>query len=67
MSPYHQSFADFLAMGGYAVFVWASYGIVAVTLVINAVWPVLRHRQMKSALRRRLAAEAEENISQGQG
>ena len=57
MSPYHQSLADFFAMGGYAAFVWASYGITALTLAATALIPVIRHKRLKAALRRRVLAE----------
>ncbi len=35
----------FFAMGGYAVFVWPSYGIALITLLGVAVWSQLRHRE----------------------
>ena len=63
MSPYHQSLADFLAMGGYGDFVWTAYGIVALTLVLNAVVPILQHRRLKASLRHRIQAEAGEDRS----
>ena len=44
--------SDFLAMGGYAAFVWPSYGISLVALAAAAWWTVAAERK----LRRRLAA-----------
>lgn len=41
---------DFWAMGGYAPYVWSSYGIAAVVVLANIIWPYWRHR----ALRRKL-------------
>lgn len=44
--------SEFLAMDGYAVFVWPSFGITLAMLVVFAVLPWRRHRR----LRRELAA-----------
>ena len=46
--------ADFLHMGGYAFYVWTSYGIAFVALVAGIVAPLLRHR----AARRRVVRAA---------
>jgi len=40
--------AEFLAMGGYAFFVWGAYGLVAVVLIGNAAVPWWRHRRLRS-------------------
>lgn len=37
--------SDFLAMGGYAFFVWMSYGVTALLLVIEVAWVVRQRRQ----------------------
>ncbi len=39
------SFSDFLAMGGYAFFVWMSYGVTAVLVVAEVIWVVKQRRQ----------------------
>ena len=41
--------SEFFAMGGYALYVWTSYGLMALVLTANAVLPLLRFRK---ALRR---------------
>jgi len=51
------SLGEFLNMGGYAEYVWSSYGIAAVVLVANIVIPVQRHRQMIARIRRRIRQE----------
>lgn len=56
--------ADFLDMGGYAVFVWASYAIVALALV--GLWLRTRRAARQAAadvvrLRERIMAEGEGN------
>lgn len=48
--------SSFFAMGGYAVWVWSSYAIVFVLLIVNAVSPVLRERALLARLRRRNGA-----------
>ncbi len=40
------SLESFLYMGGYAVYVWPAYGITALVLVVNVVWPVLQRKQL---------------------
>ena len=44
------SVVDYLRMGGYALYVWWSYGIVMVVLAINLAVPSLRHRRLRRAL-----------------
>ena len=40
------SLSEFFYMGGYGFYVWFSYGITAVVLLLNVVLPVLRHRKL---------------------
>lgn len=46
--------AEFFAMGGYAFYVWGSYGVVAAVLVHQYVAPLIRRRK----LLREVAGEA---------
>lgn len=39
------SFDEFLAMGGYGFYVWTSYGIAFVVLLLNVVLPRLQRKQ----------------------
>ena len=50
------SLSDFLAMGGYALYVWGSYGVAALLIAIELA--ALRARRMKAIdeLRRARAA-----------
>ena len=48
--------ADFFRMGGYAFFVWWSYAVVFVVLVLNLVAPTLRIRRVRRALVRHVRA-----------
>jgi heme exporter protein D len=45
--------AEFLQMGGYAVFVWPSYGIAAMVLWLNWYLPRKQHEQELRQLKRR--------------
>ena len=47
---------EFLQMGGYAAYVWSSYGVVAIVLLLNVIssW-----RRYKSILRRLKRVHAE--------
>ncbi|WP_334048301.1 heme exporter protein CcmD [Alteromonas gracilis] len=39
-----ESFVDFLAMGGYAFYVWLSFGVTFVAMAIIAVQSFIKHR-----------------------
>ena len=39
-----ESFADFLAMGGYAFYVWLSFGVTFAAMTIVAVQSFIKHR-----------------------
>ncbi len=50
---------EFLAMGGYAQYVWPSYGLVIAAIVLNIVWARRALAQAKVDARRRLAMKGE--------
>ncbi|PKO87688.1 MAG: heme exporter protein CcmD [Betaproteobacteria bacterium HGW-Betaproteobacteria-12] len=55
---YWNSFGDFLAMGGYGLYVWGSFGV---TALIMAIEPILVARNRKNTiarLKRQLRADA---------
>ncbi|HNT38734.1 MAG TPA: heme exporter protein CcmD [Rubrivivax sp.] len=35
MTPYWSSVADFLAMGGYGLYVWGAFGVTALALLLE--------------------------------
>ncbi len=39
------SLQEFLAMGGYAFYVWTSYGIATIVLVVNVLLPIFQRRK----------------------
>jgi len=45
--------SEFFAMGGYAFYVWSSYGLAAVVLIANVVAPALRRRRLAREFARR--------------
>jgi heme exporter protein D len=56
------SLHEFLTMGGYAVYVWPAYGIVAVVMVANVVTARRRHRRALEALQRRVELNGREAV-----
>ena len=58
MTIYWNSLGDFLAMGGYGLYVWGSFGV---TALIMAVEPIVVARNRKTTiarLKRQLRAES---------
>jgi len=48
---------DFFHMGGYAFFVWTSYGLAAIILIANIIIPMQRKKEIMNNLKRRLRRE----------
>ncbi|HEX8776702.1 MAG TPA: heme exporter protein CcmD [Rhodanobacter sp.] len=48
----------FLAMGGYAAYVWPAYAVFFVVLIADSAAPQLRRRRILRELRGRLARQA---------
>jgi heme exporter protein D len=44
------SFADFVHMGGYGLYVWGSYGAALVLMLIEPVLATQRHRRARAAV-----------------
>lgn len=42
--------AEFFAMGGYAFYVWTSYGITFAVLLVNILLPVLQRKTLLRSL-----------------
>jgi len=58
MTIYWNSLGDFLAMGGYGLYVWGSFGLTALIMAIEPI-VVARHRKTTiSRLKRQLRAES---------
>ena len=52
--------SDFLNMGGYAAYVWPSYGLTLVVIVLNIVWARRLLAKSREDARRRLAMRGEQ-------
>lgn len=52
------SLEQFFSMGGYAFYVWTSYGIALVVLLINLALPILRKTGVQKDIARSLKQEA---------
>ncbi|MCF3097022.1 heme exporter protein CcmD [Aeromonas australiensis] len=52
------SFSDFMAMGGYAFYVWLSFGMTLVCLVGIVISTRMKTRSLLGELRRKQAREA---------
>jgi len=37
---------EFFSMGGYAVYVWSSFGISFLVLLLNIIFPLMRRKQL---------------------
>lgn len=50
--------SEFLAMGGYAAYVWPAYAVFLVVLFVDALAPALRRKRVLRDLRARLVRQA---------
>jgi len=51
------SWSEFFAMGGYAFFVWTSYGITFFVIILNIVMPVLQRKKVINRVKRAIRRE----------
>lgn len=58
------SFSDFMAMGGYAFYVWLSFGLTALCLVGIVISTRLKTRNLLGGLRNKQAREARRKAAQ---
>lgn len=49
------SLNEFFSMGGYGIYVWSSYGICAVVLLLNVIQPIMRERRTIRELQKRFS------------
>lgn len=52
------SFSDFLAMGGYGLYVWGSFGVTALIMVIEPIAVARNRKTTITRLKRQLRAES---------
>jgi heme exporter protein D len=58
--------SEFLNMGGYAAYVWPSYGLTLAVVVLNIVWARRLLARSREEARRRLAMRVGETMRVGQ-
>jgi heme exporter protein D len=51
------SFADFIAMGGYGVYVWGSFGVTVLIMIIEPIMVARNRRTTIARLKRQMRAE----------
>lgn len=51
------NWSDFFAMGGYAFFVWMSYGLTLLVIVLNIVMPLIQRKQVIKRVKRAIRRE----------
>jgi heme exporter protein D len=52
------SWSDFFHMGGYAVYVWTSYGLALLLVVANIVSPIIERKRVIARVKRAIKREA---------
>lgn len=52
------NFQEFIHMGGYAVYVWTSYGLGLAVLALNLIAPLRRNKEVLASLRRQVRQES---------
>ena len=51
--------AEFFAMGGYAFYVWGSFGVAALCMIVETVLVIRGHRTLKQRLGRMIRMNSE--------
>ena len=52
------NWADFFHMGGYATYVWTSYGLALLLVVANIVSPIIERKRVIARVKRAIKREA---------
>lgn len=52
------NWSEFFHMGGYAFFVWTSYGITFVVLLANIISPIMQRKKVIARIKRAIKREA---------
>lgn len=52
------NWADFFHMGGYAVYVWSSYGLALLLVLANIVSPIIERKRVIAKVKRAIKREA---------
>jgi len=57
------NWSEFFNMGGYAFFVWTSYGLTFLVIVANIVSPIMQRKKVISRIKRAIKRESIELAS----
>ena len=57
------NWSEFFNMGGYAFFVWTSYALTLIVIVLNVVSPMLQRKKTIARIKRAIKREAVINRS----
>ena len=57
------NWSEFFNMGGYAFFVWTSYALTLIVIVLNIVSPILQRKKTIARIKRAIKREAVINRS----
>ena len=57
MNIHWNSFGEFLAMGGYGLYVWGSFGVTALILVAEPILAVRNRKALLARLKRQARAD----------
>lgn len=57
MSIHWNSFGEFLAMGGYGLYVWGSFGVTALIMVAEPIMAVRNRKALVARLKRQARAD----------
>ena len=52
---------DFFSMGGYGLYVWGAYGVMALVMAVEPLLAWMRHRAARAAVADEAAAAAQES------
>lgn len=61
------SFSEFLAMGNHGVYVWGSFSVMAITMILEPVLLIQGQKKLLARLRRQFRAEKLDRTSPSQG
>ena len=56
-----ETFADFMAMGKHAPYVWSAYGITLLVVVANILAPIIRRKGLVEEIKRKAKREQAES------
>ena len=64
---YWNSFSEFLAMGNHGLYVWGSFSVMAIAMVLEPLLVKHGHRQLIVRLKRQFRAEKSERATLSKG